>query len=157
MWPDDDNNLIYIEKQPLHPRDGLRRQTKKDHDIDNDELIYIDKRHLHLHDRLRCQIKKDKDNNILFFKKRPQHPCDRLEQKTKKLEFDTEILTEVSFINTYILLDKKESLSSEKKIGHIIRNLPGGNNRYYIEHEEGSNTFKILEDPQIKEKNKQIY
>ena len=101
--------------------------------------------------------KKTRTTAYYFFKKRPQHPRDRLEQKTKKLEFDTETLTEVSFINTYILLDKKESLSSEKKNGHIIRNLPADNNRYYIEHEEGSNTFKILEDPQIKEKNKQIY
>lgn len=90
-----------------------------------------------------------------FVKKRPQHPCDRLKQKTKKLEFDAETLTEIPFINVDILLDTKESSAKENKIiDHIIRNLSADNNRYCIEHQEGLNTFKILENPQQKDKDR---
>ena len=46
-------------------------------------------------------------------------------------------------------LNTRESSDHENKnIDLTMRFLPADNNRYSIEHEEGLNTFKILEDPQ---------
>ena len=42
----------------------------------------------------------------------------------------------------------------EKTISHLIKNFPGDSYIYYIEHEKGTNTFKILEDPQQKDKDR---
>ena len=45
-----------------------------------------------------------------------------------------------------------DSTESQNKImDHIIQSLPA--DRYYIDHEEGSNTFKIRENSLQKEKN----
>ena len=51
-----------------------------------------------------------------------------------------------------LLVTKEASAWENKMIDHVIKNLPVDNNRYYIEHEEGSKTFKDLEDPQQKDK-----
>ena len=50
------------------------------------------------------------------------------------------------------LVTKEASASAKKIIDHKIKNLPFDNKSYYIKHEEGSNTFKVLEDPQQKDK-----
>ena len=74
----------------------------------------------------------------------PQHPCDRLKQKTNKLEFNVETFTEIPFIDTDPSFDTKESIARENKIiDQLIRNLSPENDRYYIEYEEGSDIFRI--------------
>ena len=78
----------------------------------------------------------------------PQHPRDRLRRK-QKLEFDCETLSGIPYINNDVPVDTKvASVHENKIIDHIIKNLPPDNDRYYIDQEEGSNTFKILEDLQ---------
>ena len=37
-------------------------------------------------------------------------------------------------------------------VSRIIKSLPADNDRTYIEHEDGSQTFKILENPKQKGK-----
>ena len=55
-------------------------------------------------------------------------------------------MNEIPYINTDVPIDTKES---ENEItDRIIQNLPANNGSYYIDHEEGSNTFPIKEDPQ---------
>ena len=36
---------------------------------------------------------------------------------------------------------------------HTIKKLPADNDQYYIEHEYGTDTFKLRDDPDQKEKN----
>ena len=73
----------------------------------------------------------------------------------KKFKFDAEILTKIPFIIIGVPLDIRELSAHENKtIDFIIRNLPADNDRYYIEHEEGFNRFKILKDSQQKEKDR---
>ena len=81
---------------------------------------------------------------------KPQYPRDRLKRLTQKLEFDAETWKEIPYINIDILVDSAES--ENKIMDHIIQSLPADNYRYYIEHEEGSNAFKIREDLLQKEK-----
>lgn len=44
------------------------------------------------------------------------------------------------------LLTEEASAGKNKMIDHIIKHLSIDNNRYYIEHEEGSNTFNVLQE-----------
>ena len=46
------------------------------------------------------------------------------------------------------------SVRENKIINHILTNLPADNDRYYLEHEEGSNAFKIPDYSQQKEKDR---
>ena len=79
---------------------------------------------------------------------------DRLRPK-QKLKFDSETLSEIPYINTDMPLDIKVALVRENKIiDHIIKNLLADNDKYYIKHEEESNTFKILEDSQQKDRDR---
>ena len=78
--------------------------------------------------QLKNKKKENDDDDALFLDKRPLN---------------------IPYINIYMLLDMKEvSVSKNKITDHIIENLPADNDRYYIKHEEGSNMFKVLEDPQ---------
>lgn len=62
-------------------------------------------------------------------------------------------MAEIPLIDIDVSFDTKESIAHKNEIiNQIIRNIPLDNDRYCIEHEEGSDTFKILEDPQQKEK-----
>ena len=65
------------------------------------------------------------------------------------------MLPQILFISIDVPLDTKELSARENKIiSHIIRKLAADNGKYYIEHEEGLNTFRIFEDPQQKEKDR---
>ena len=46
------------------------------------------------------------------------------------------------------------SVRENKIINHILTNLPADNDRYYLEHEDGSKTFKIPDYSQQKEKDR---
>ena len=131
----------------LHPRDRLRCQIKKDKDN-----VFISNRPLHPCNRFRRQTKEGRDDgDVIYVNKRPQHSRDRLKQKNKKLEFDAETLTEIPFIIIVPLNTKETSACKNKITDHIIKHfLSELTMRDYIEHEEGSNTFKTLEDPQQK-------
>ena len=60
-------------------------------------------------------------------------------------------MNEIPYINIDVPIDTKES---ENEItDRIIQNLPANNDSYYIDHEEGSNTFLIKEDPLQRGKN----
>ena len=50
------------------------------------------------------------------------------------------------------LLTEEASAGKNKMIDHIIKHLSVDNNRCYIKHDEGSNTFNVLQDPQQKDK-----
>lgn len=39
----DNNDLVSVDKKPLHPPDRIRLQTKKDDDNNDDNLFYINK------------------------------------------------------------------------------------------------------------------
>ena len=130
---------MFLDKQSLDPHDRLRHETK-----DDGNVLFLDKRPLYPSNRLRHRTKDDDD--VLFLNKQPLHPDHRLKQKAKRLQLDVETLIEVPFVNIDVPLDTKESSV------RIIKKLPADNNKYYIEHEEGWNTFKILEDPQQKSK-----
>ena len=71
---------------------------------------------------------------------------------SKSFEFDTSTLKEIPFIKTDVPIDLTES--QNKIMDHIIQSLPPDNGRHYIEHEEGSNIFKIREDPHQKDKDR---
>lgn len=60
-----------------------------------EDVVYVNKILLHSLDRLRHLTKDADDNDVTFVNKQPQNIWDRLKLKTKKLEFDTEILTEI--------------------------------------------------------------
>ena len=99
------------------------------------------------------KIKKD---NPVFVKRIPQHPHSRLRRK-QKLEFDSKALSEIPYINIDVPLDTKEaSMPKNKIIDHIVKNSSVDKDRYYIEHEKGSITFKILEDSQQEDKDRLI-
>ena len=59
-----------------------------------EDVVYVNKIPLNSLDRLRHLTKDAYDNDVTFVNKQPQNIWDRLKLKTKKLEFDTEILTE---------------------------------------------------------------
>ena len=59
-----------------------------------EDVVYVNKIPLHSLDRLRHLTKDAYDNDVTFVNKQPQNIWDRLKLKTKKLEVDTEILTE---------------------------------------------------------------
>ena len=85
-----------------------------------------------------------------------QHPRSRLRRK-QQLEFDSKTLSEIPYINIDVPLDTKEaSMPKNKMIDHIVENSPVDKDRYYIEHEKGSITFKILEDSQQEDKGRLI-
>ena len=87
------------------------------------------------------KIKKD---NPVFVKRMPQHPHSRFRRK-QKLEFDNKTLSEIPYINIDVPLDTKQaSMPKNKIIDHIVKNSSVDKDRYYIEHEKGSITFKIL-------------
>lgn len=60
-----------------------------------EDVVYVNKILLHSLDRLRHLTKDADDNDVTFVNKQPQNIGDKLKLKTKKLEFDTEILTEI--------------------------------------------------------------
>ena len=64
--------------------------SKKEEDV-----VFVNKIPLHSLDRLRHLTKDADDNDVTFVNKKPQNIWDRLKLKTKILEFDTEILTEI--------------------------------------------------------------
>ena len=64
--------------------------SKKEEDV-----VFVNKIPLHTLDRLRHLTKDADDNDVTFVNKKPQNIWDRLKLKTKILEFDTEILTEI--------------------------------------------------------------
>ena len=51
----------------------------------------------------------------------------------------------IPYISIDAPIDIKES--ENEMTDRIIQNLPVNNDSYYINHEEGSNTFPIKEDP----------
>ena len=60
-------------------------------------------------------------------------------------------LSEIPYINIDVPPDTKEaSVCKNKIIYHIIKILQANNDGYYIEHKEGSNMYKVLEDLQQK-------
>ena len=70
----------------------------------------------------------------------------------KKIEFDINALTEIMYINIDVPVDSTEC--KDKIMNYITRSLPADSNRYYIEHEKGSNTFKVKEYLQQKDKDR---
>ena len=54
------------------------------------------------------------------------------------------------FINIDVPIDLTES--KNKIMDHIIESLHTDNNGHYVEHEEASNTFKIMEEPEQTDK-----
>lgn len=86
-----------------------------------------------------------KNKEVTFVNQRPQHPRNRLKRITEKLEFDAGTLKEIPYINIDVLVESSES--ENKIMEHIIHWLLADNDRYYIEDEEGSNTFEMREDP----------
>ena len=62
------------------------------------------------------------------------------------------MLKEIPYVNTEVSFTSRDH--EDKIIDHIIKNLPADSRRYYIENEEDTNNFKILEDPQQKDKDR---
>ena len=85
------------------------------------------------------------EEDIIILSKQPIHPREIIKKKTKRLEFDARTLKEIRYINIDVPIDTKES--ENEMMDRIIQNLPANNDSYYIDHEEGSNTFPIKEDP----------
>ena len=55
-------------------------------------------------------------------------------------------------------VNKKEIAEIENRIiSSLIKNLPENSNHYNIEHEERSNTFKVMEEPNQKQKYELIH
>ena len=54
-------------------------------------------------------------------------------------------MKEIPYINNDVPIDTNES--ENDMTDRIIQNLPANNDGYYIDHEKGSNTFPIKEDP----------
>ena len=88
--------------------------------------------------------KKDEED-IILVSKQPIHSREIIKKKTKLLEFDARTLKEIPYINIDVPIDTTES--ENELTDRIIQNLPVNNDSYYINHEEGSNTFPIKEDP----------
>ena len=88
--------------------------------------------------------KKDEED-IILVSKQPIHPREIIKKKTKLLKFDARTLKEIPYINIDVPIDTKES--ENEMTDRIIQNLLANNDSYYIDHEEGSNTFPIKEDP----------
>ena len=88
--------------------------------------------------------KKDEED-IILVSKQPIHPREIIKKKAKLLEFDAKTLKEIPYINIDVPIDTKES--ENEMTNRMIQNLPANNDSYYIDHEEGSNTFPIKEDP----------
>ena len=143
----DSNNEDNKENITLTPTRQTQVQIKKDKDN-----VFISNRPLHPHNRFRRQTKEGRDDDdVTYVNKRLQPSQNRLKQKNKKLEFDAETLTEIPFIIIVPLNTKETSACKNKITDHIIKHfLSELTMRDYIEHEEGSNTFKTLEDPQQK-------
>lgn len=53
-------------------------------------------------------------------------------------------MKEIPYLNIDVPADSTES--KNKIMDNIIQSLPANNDRYYMEHEDGSNTSKIRED-----------
>ena len=63
----------------------------------------------------------------------------------------------IPYIEIDVLFEKKATMERKNGIiDHIIKNLLVDNDRYYIELEEGSQTFKILEEAKQKDKDRLI-
>ena len=100
----------------------------------------------HKNGSLKVNISDKKDEgDIILLSKQPIHPREIIEKKAKLLEFDARTLKEIPYINIDVPIDTKES--ENEMTDRIIQNLPANNDSYYIDHEEGSNTFPIKEDP----------
>ena len=134
----------------LHPLERLWQQTK-DQDNDskdgnnsnnnNKKIVDVDKEPLYICETRRTKNKhdgsNDDGNSIVYIDKRLLHPRDVLKQKTKKLETYAETITELLFINTGTSIAIKELIALEDRINdNIIKNLPDGNDRYYIEQKK---------------------
>lgn len=94
--------------------------------------------------------KKEEQGDIVFLNKTPQHLRHRLKKKTVK--FYRDLLKEIPYIKTEVPFTSRDD--EEKTIDHLIKNLPADSYIYHIEHGKGTNTFKILEDPKQKEKDR---
>lgn len=65
------------------------------------------------------------------------------------------VVKEIAYIDIYVSFNKKATKERENRIiDHLIKNLPDNNDHYYIEHEESLQTFKVLEDPKQKDKDR---
>ena len=76
------------------------------------------------------RTKKRKDENVIFVKKVPLHPRERL-VKTAKNNTKQTILLDVSRVDEETIVDK------------IIENLPSTNDGFYIIHEPRTNSFSL--------------
>ena len=109
----------------------------------NDDAI-INMKHKDGSLKVNISDKKDEED-IILVSKQPIHPREIIKKKTKLLEFDARTLKEIPYINIDVPIDTTES--ENEMTDRIIQNLPVNNDSYYIDHEEGSNTFPIKEDP----------
>ena len=65
------------------------------------------------------------------------------------------VVKEICYIEIDVRFYKKATKERENRIiDHIIKNLLASNDCYYIEHEQGLQTFTILEDPKQKDKDR---
>ena len=63
----------------------------------------------------------------------------------------------IPYIETNVPFNKKATKERENRIvDHIIKKLPEDNDRDYIEHEDGSQTFTISENPKQRGKDRLI-
>ena len=72
----------------------------------------------------------NKKDDVIFVKKTHEHLPDRL-RLIQRLEFDSEMLSQIPFINIVGPLYKNEI------IDYIIKNLPARNDRYYTNTKKG--------------------
>ena len=67
---------------PLHPRERLARETRKQKD---DDVIFVKQAPLHAREKLARETRKQKDEGFIFVKQVPLHPRERLKKKAKVL------------------------------------------------------------------------
>lgn len=92
--------------------------------------------------------------------KRPLHPWERKKIKEWKIAAgNSEAIASNfkfysrEFLNKSLLFNLKKT-SEEKILDRLIKNLPEGNNEYYIEHRNGTNSFCRRQDKKQQEKDK---
>ena len=75
-------------------------------------------------------------------KKAPQHQLDMLTKKSQAWHQHVKRVPHIK-LNVPVYSTEQEN----EIMDHIIKSLPTDNNRYYTEHKEGSNTFKMKKHP----------
>ena len=93
------DNVVFLDKRPLHPHGRLRRRTK-----DNNDVLFLDKQPLHPHHRLKQKAKK-------------------LELDVETLTEIPFVKIDIP------LHTKESSVRENKFIDHIIKNLPADNDK----------------------------